>query len=205
MIIKIKNGFSRMSDALLETRSNQILNSMTGNANFASPIPTVMVMVTTVSDYSAALVMSGSGDRVRIATKNKKRDQLILALHKWCHYVMITSENDREIAQSSGFELARPPMPRPPLPMPDTPAIVNGISSGELVITIKPVPGSVNYRYELATLEDMRVNQWTPVYSTKIKQVFSGLTPGMKYFVRVVAIGNKGQLTTSKSVSHMSL
>ena len=55
-ILKMKNGFNRMSDADLNHKAGIILQAMTDNPNFPSPSPTLAQVTDTLNAYSAAVL-----------------------------------------------------------------------------------------------------------------------------------------------------
>ena len=116
-----------MSDALLETRSYQIVSSMKDNTNFTAPVPTVAQVEQMASDFFDALSLCADGSRLNIAIKNQKREVLINALHQWSRYVLFTSNDDVSVALTSGFQIAKASGPTPPLTKPETPSLQNGI------------------------------------------------------------------------------
>lgn len=63
-VLRITNGFDKLSDSNLEARANNILSSMTGNANFATPSPTLVVMQTGIDEFTSALAVAQSGARM---------------------------------------------------------------------------------------------------------------------------------------------
>lgn len=201
MILKLKNGFNRMSDPTLETRANQILGHMYGNPNFPAPVPTGEEMEAFIGAFSSVLTQCKNGDRVKIAEKNQNRKLLVQKLHLWSHYVLLKSEGDEVKALSSGFSIAAASSTRPPLQKPAALSITNGINNGEILCKGKRVAGAVSYVFEFATLEGMTSDQWNRIAATKTKQTISNLNRGTLYYCRIGAIGSNNQLVYSDVTS----
>ena len=90
-ILTITNGFAKLSDANLDLRANQILTAMTGNTNFEDPIPTLSALEDAIAAYADALFDCRDGDRLKVAIKNQKRDELIDILHLLADFVLFKS------------------------------------------------------------------------------------------------------------------
>jgi hypothetical protein len=54
-LLRITNGFDRLSDAQLEVKANTIVSSITGNSNFPTPTPTLADVQIAITAYTAAL------------------------------------------------------------------------------------------------------------------------------------------------------
>lgn len=201
MELKLRNGFPRMSDARLLTRSMQIKTSMDGNANFPNAVPTIADMATCIENFSNAVTDCKSGDRVKIAAKNEIRQTLIRYLHQWSHYVLFESNGNQAKAATSGFDIAPARSPRPPLAKPKALVVSNGINTGELACKGKRVAGAVSYLFEYATLEEMTANSWNRLTSSKAQLVIPSLNRGTLYYLRIGAVGSRGQLVYSDVTS----
>jgi hypothetical protein len=204
MSLRLKNGFKKMSDALLSVRTTQITTEMTGNANFPTPTPTLDEMLATAAGYNDALKNCADGGSELIAIKNAKREALIDALHLWALYVLLTANGNEAVAISSGFQIAKKPAPAPPLTKPEAPILLSGINPGELLVKGKRVAGSVSYVHQYATDGMMAKDNWLGLPCSKSSCVISGLTIGEKYNCRIVAIGRKDQVAYSDVVSRVA-
>ena len=204
MALKLKNNFNKLSDALLETRAKQIWSAMSLNASFPTPIPTVEQMEDIIGTYSNSLITCKSDDRFLIAEKNQRRAVVVENLHLWSYYVLQQSNGDIAKATTSGFSIAQERTPRPPLQKPASLEITPGINPGELFCKGKRVVGATSYLFEFTDHDGMIANSWQNVPATKTKQVISNLTPGVKYFCRMVALGTNNQLVYSDVTSRVA-
>ena len=72
-ILRITNGFDKLTDAALETRANAILTAITGNPAFPTPTPTIAELQNVLNTYSNALAKAEQGSPLEKAVKNQKK------------------------------------------------------------------------------------------------------------------------------------
>ena len=202
MKLKLRNGFSSMSDADFERSMFGIINAIAQNVHFPNPQPEVTAMELSASEFSVALNACKTGDRANIALKNAKRNVLEEHIAQWRLYVLLESNDDRVKASTSGFDVVPERTPRPPLTKPAALIIRNGINRGELVFKAIRVPNAISYVFEYTTLEGLTSDQWKSIPSSKTTQVSPALTRGTLYYCRVGAIGANNQLVYSDVISH---
>lgn len=181
-LLRLTNGFDRMSDANLVVRSQNIIAAMTGNANFPTPDPTLATMQTALDAFSDALDAAKTGDKTAIAIKNQKKADLVDQIHLLGAYVLYTSKQDSVIAVSSGFNIAKEPQPSPSITKPENFQVDNGLNTGELQVSFNPVPGARSYMYQYTS--DTAVTdatQWETETGTVKQNLFYGLTSGSRY------------------------
>ena len=203
--VRITNGFNELTDAYLLVRANFIATSMTGNASFPQPVPTLAELGDGITAFSAAVQAAEGGSRQDIAVKNDLRDSLINQLHLLGNYVLFTAAGDEVVATSSGFNVSRQPAPAPPITNPDGVALANGLNRGELLLSCKRMSGAKSYVHELTTWPVSAGSQWQSIVSTSSKNLFSGLESGKEYAGRVAAVGVKQQVVYSDVVARIAL
>lgn len=196
-MLRIANGFKQMADPKLYTPGSQIQSAMTNNPNFPDPKPTLVQLQAGLDGFADALQKCKTGDRVEIAIKRQKKQQLIDLLHLLGDYVIFQSNGDSAVAASSGFRVAKSPSPRPPLQKPGYYTVENGVNPGELLSKGARVPNAVSYNHQYATDENMALNSWTSVPSSKSTCVIPGLQSGVFYNCRIEVLGVKGQVVYS--------
>lgn len=202
MKLKLRNQFSAMSDPDFERSMFGIINSIAENVHFPNPLPEVTFMENLATEFSLALNQCKTGDRANIALKNAKRKVLEEHIAQWRMYVLLTSNEDRTKASTSGFDLVPERAPRPPLTKPEALKVSNGINRGELVFKAVRVQNAIGYVFEYTTLEGLTSDQWKSIPSSKTTQVSPALTRGTLYYCRVGAIGANNQLVYSDVISH---
>ena len=197
---KIKFSFIRLTDSDLETKAGFILQSMTGNPNFLTPIPTLVDLQTALTIYSSALVNAEDRSRLRIAEKIQARQNLELLLGQLGMYVMYIANGDDVILTSSGFTLANVPEPQT-IANPGQVTLSNGVSSGEMLAIVKAVYGAKSYIHQITANPLTDNSVWTNVTSSRSKMRYSNLKAGSKYWVRIAAIGSQNQTSVSPASS----
>lgn len=197
---KININFDRYSDADFENKAAYILASMKNNPAFPTPIPTLVDVEAALTKFSADLTAAATLDRVAIAEKNKSRLELELLLGQLGLYVMFIANGDTAILTSSGYTLSKVPEPRY-ITNPGNVNLSNGITSGELVASVKAVAGANGYLYQVATEEPTDSTQWESNYSGRSKFTFTGLIPGKRYWIRVAVTGRDEQVAYSPVAS----
>ena len=193
---KILTNLGKYADANLKDKSVYITTSMTGNPFFESPIPSITEVQGAVKAYSNALEAAAGLDRVKVAEKNQARKVLLGLLTQLGLYVMSVANGDAYMLTSSGFTLAKTPEPGK-LANPGTVTLSSGVTSGQMVSSIKRTKYARVYSYEIADKYANDVGNWTATHTTTSKHVFNGLVPGKQYWVRVAAIGTANQVTYS--------
>ena len=193
MNVKPAIGFlTKDSDAQLDQDTETIIASMTGNANFPTPSPTLVVIKAALDAFTAALSDAADGGVEKTAIKNAKREELVTLLRQLSSYVFATADDDMTKLLSSGFpaqKTARPPIG--PLPTPAAPFLSQGPVTGSLSASTPPINGSYiyNWRVALASAPAAFVKK---VQSTAARNTFDGLTPGQIYNVQLNAVGTAG-------------
>src|SRR5690606_15045409 len=81
-------GFSKTRDKELQLIAKTILDAMTDNSNFPSPIPSLAELKTLLNDYSAKLAVAYKpGSREDKALKRESRRRLEACLQQLAYYV----------------------------------------------------------------------------------------------------------------------
>jgi hypothetical protein len=202
-VIKVTNGFSRLSDANLLSRAGQINIAMTGNTNFPTPTPTLAALQTALSDFEIAMAKAKTGSELEKAIKNDKREALIDLLHALGNYVLFTANGDRTVALSSGFNIAKEPTPKPPITKPENLQVTEGPNAGELNIKFNRVIAARMYMIQYAEETGSTPLNWQSQSCTKSKFTLRQLQSGKKYLIRIVALGTDEQVMYSDPVSKL--
>jgi hypothetical protein len=204
MLLRITNGFEKLSDAALIAKAELIMTGMTGNANFPTPSPTLPVFQAGIDDFQASLGTAQGGGNYDKAVKNQKREELIDLIHSLSYYVLFTANGNRLIAQSSNLTIAKSPAPAPEVREPLNLQLDVGSYSGDLNLEFSKVPGARSYIYEIAQSPLTNNTAWTSKTGTIKKTTFNSLVPGERYHVRVMAVGINGQGVYSQTVSRIA-
>lgn len=198
---KILTSYSRLSDAELNAKATQVTTSMTGNVNFPSPIPTLEELRIVNEEFRAMMAAAKSGDRTKIMMKNQKREILVEMMNRLLRYVEMTANGDRLVLMSSGFDISKERSSAVELGLVESIKLNDGECSGELKMSCSGVAGARSYMFQYTEELLNGSTAWTSETATLSEHVFKGLTPGKKYWCRIVAIGSKNQQTVSEPVS----
>jgi hypothetical protein len=203
-IPKIKNGIEKFSDSALVEYASFIHQQISSRpATFASPTPGMVVYKTAIDDFQALMNVATGGDRVLIGQKNVLRNALELHTHVLSYYVMLTAQGNAQVILESGFQMVGPSQSSV-LTKPSDLRVTNGEQSGELLLKVKKVPGAASYSYQYSTDPAMKEESWKIENCTSSRCKLIGLTPGTTYYVRVGAIGTKGQVMFSDAASRIA-
>ncbi|MGN6399129.1 MAG: hypothetical protein ACTHMD_01670 [Flavisolibacter sp.] len=203
-VIRIVNGWEKLTPLNLVGESRYIISQMSGNVNFPTTDPTLATMTTLTNDLETAITDADAGGSYDRDLRDEKAQELIDALHQLGDYVVFTAKGNRLIAQSSGFTLAKTPSPNPPIEKPTGLQLFDGVNAGELLLRFLKVKGARGYMYQIAEGPFSETMQWTTAHGTIRQNLFTGLTSGKQYWVRVVALGIDGQVVYSDAVARIA-
>jgi hypothetical protein len=185
-----KYGFKGYSDSGLKDKLQHIIDSLTGNPNFLTPVPTLVVLQDKVDAYAQALADAQSRDEVAVSEKNDLRDELEVLFKALAGYVMnITS--DRTVILTSGFDATGPSDPVGHLPAPQL-KIESG--QGMVRIDISPIRGAANYIVEMCDIDPQLPEAEFYVIGNPTASRFEAACPPLQYrWIRVRANGSAGE------------
>jgi hypothetical protein len=203
MLAKVTLSFARMPDTELDNFAQAIIDSMTGNAAYASPPITMAALQAAKDDFTAKLAAAQTGGVADTAAKENSRQVLLGMLRQLAAFVQMKCANDRSILLTSGFQAQGERGASVPLTRPEGLAL-NNERTGRIVATMNPVNNANMYEGRIKLID----GDWLPsVFSGNSQRiVFQGLTRGKDYTVEVRALGGlTGQSDWSDPSSHMSM
>lgn len=177
------------SDPAFETKTQVILASMTGNVNFKNPTPSIPELLDSLNTYTEALAAAGSGDRTRIAAKNKARKALEAMLLDLADYVTLIAKGDREILLSSGFDLQKDGKSKRTLTAPAAFEVTAGKNPGEIAVKLAGSKNVSMYRHEYVQGAATDTSVWNVFTSTRQKYLHRGLKSGIHSFRSAAGLG----------------
>ena len=193
---RISISFGKFSDANFQKKAELIYNSMNGNAVYESLATPVAAMKAALDIYIENLKAAGTKDQNAVAQKNKSRQQLTALLKQLGLSVMVVANGDEPSLVSSGFTLNKKPEPRY-ISNPGNVTLSQGLSSGEMLSTVSAVWGANSYVHQIATEFPTEKTVWASNTSSASKFLFTNLTPGKQYWVRVAVVGSRNQVAYS--------
>jgi hypothetical protein len=183
--------------------ARDIVTAMTGNANYATPFPTLADIGTALDDLEAKITAAAGRDLVAIAARNVSWQTAKTLLRQLAGYVQMQCQNDLEILLTSGFRATKTPGPIGLLAPPENLSILYR-KSGEVLLSMDAIRGTTG-GYPIEQSEDG--GPWTGLLnSPKARLVeITGLTPTKTYRLRAAAVGTKGQSGWSNPVEFIAL
>lgn len=182
----IVTSFRRNNDSGLVIKTHLIVNSMTGNPNFAVPEPPLADVKAAADALDVAIVEAKeTATKTKILARENKRTALIELLNRLALYVKFTALDDAEVLASSGFTLSKTPEPIGVLAKPQN-FTVEPIQVGIVKLSIKAISGANGYQYEHRI---KGTDVWSIFMDTKSRTIINGLQSGEQYEFRVAGVG----------------
>lgn len=192
---KVRLNLAGLNPQLTLQLANNIKTSMTGNASFATPIPT-LASITTLITTAQTKVDAYETSRDALTMKLTERDDAMVALKaalaQLASYVDAASAGDEAKIQSAGMGVRASSVAAGVPDQVSNLAITAGDEQGELDAQWDPV--TKTRTYEVQTSPDpFTANSWVNRPSvTKSFTKITGLTSGSKIWMRVRSTGVGG-------------
>jgi hypothetical protein len=205
-------NFRSLNPSVLLTQAQQVIASMTGNANFpepyTAPAPSLAQLTTDLNNLQSAVTAVSVRDLSRIQERDAAFATLATDMLRLTRYVELVSDEDLVKLQSSGFMLrARAPRRTvfDTLPAPSQLMLTKGGLSGQIMVKASRLSGAGSYEVQLAAADPTTEASWNPAGTFKncSRILLQGLTPGKTYSVRLRGIGTGGPGTWSSAASLM--
>jgi hypothetical protein len=202
MKLKIKASYKKPSDTFLLKLGGRIKAGMKNNPYLPNPIPTQPEVEKAYVDFEVSLSIAGRNDRTLLSAKNDKKAVLIGLLAKLADYVTITSNGDKTILLSSGFDITGIKGASQDLTPIEQLDVEIG-PPGQAIARVKRVPGARVYMFQCTPDPITPDSDWTSETSTDRENTFTNLKSIAKYWFRVIAIGRGKQSVSSVLVSRV--
>lgn len=190
--LKLKIGFTRNSDSLLSVIAAFIVTCLTNNVFF--PGLNIAELVAASTAFAKALEDAKTRSIESVAKKNQCRVVLTQALKSVGLTIMGIANGDSEMLNSTGYPIAKTPGPRT-IGNPGTVFLKPGISSGMVDAWVKPEKPAPSYLFQITGTdpESEEKSEWNSFGSTVGKFTFTDLVPRKQYWIKVIAVGARGQ------------
>ena len=208
-IIKPVLGTTGITDSDFVSRLSAIHDKMNGNPAYPNPPVDMPSFKAAIDAFSTAIAAALDGGKNAIAARDKARADVTVMFRLLGHYVEVASKDDMNTFLSSGFLPVTPrqKLTAQPVAVPSITALDQG-STGQLVVTIKPVAKARSYdlRYAPAAPAGTAIT-WTTiaVATTKPAPIIYNLTPGTTYTLQVRAFGRLGYSDWSSPIDRMAI
>lgn len=202
-IVKVSLAFAQTSDADLSAFTQNVIDSLTGNAGFPTPAVPLADLTAALAAFNDALVAAAQGGPQETAAKNAARNALVGLLRQEAYYVQSTAIGDLAKLLSSGFNNINTNRTQSQLDAPVIVGIENEMST-QLVVHLQPVPNARAYEAQVKN----GTGGFLPagIFTKARRLVLTGLTPGQTYTVQSRAVGGStGYSNWSDPVSHMAM
>ena len=193
---KVKLNIRNLSPLEKVAKARQIVTSLTGNASFTTPHPT-LAQVTTGADDLESAYSDAQTARQAAQTKTSilrdKEDVLETLLRQIAAYIESVGGNDESTILSAGLDVrsaASPTIaPTPPTALTAT----DGDEEGEIDLTWDKVKGAKSYVIERSPDPPTATSWGHATVVLKSSATINGLTAGTRYWFRVAAVLSSGQ------------
>ena len=199
-VISLALSFTQYTDSDFLQLSQYVVECMTGNPAFTTPVPTLEAMADAISDYSEKLTAAGGKDQVAAAEKTQSRLFLETMMGKLGLYVMFTAMGDEAALKSSGFPTVKERTSRQ-ITNPGNVTLSNGVTSGQIQSKVKSQKTARSYLHQITDSEPTEDTVWDTRSVSTCKYVFSGLIPGKRYWIKVAVVGPGDQIAYSPVAS----
>lgn len=190
----VKLALSGLSPAKLVERARAIVLALTGNADFTTPVPTLLVVTAATDAVEAAdaAVLNNGGKQDYLA-RDQRVQELRDLLTLLGSYVQVTSGGDPEKILSAGYPTRKPAEPVGPMTqVGDLQATANKLV-GVIDLRWNRAKGRMFYEAQQNDGDPLVEANWNPLInlSSNVYKV-KDLESGKAYSFRVRAVGAAG-------------
>lgn len=200
---KLILNYQKYNDAKLDVKTQAIIGSLTGNANFPITSPSLIDFTDVASAFSSSLTAAASRARVAVSLKNDARETLLTSLRLLAMNIDSLAESNRSKLVSSGMDLAIEGDNTIGLAAPQEFIIADGKNPGEVKFMVKAVENAKSYIFEYTEEPLTLESSWISKGASTREYTFGNMTSGKRIYGRVVAIGTRGQEVTTNVLTRM--
>lgn len=181
----------------------RVIDRMENNPVFPNPPAALADLKKLLPEFQTALANAEGRDKQMVSIKNDKKANMLAKLQELCDYVTVTSNGDRTLILSSGFDVTNATSSGSNLPPSIEMLDVELGPSGDATTRAKSVTGAKGYVHQYAKEQPSMNTEWIGIGSSHSNYTFEGLASDKRYWFRVVAIGTDGQRGYSPVVSRV--
>jgi|SRR6185436_16321346 len=186
-------------------KARLIQTKMTGNADFPTPIPTLIILGGLIDALSLAYENALGGDKIKKSLMRIALKDLMTALNTMLGYVASVSAGDETMILSTGFDVKRPRTPAGILPPPVNVRAVFGNVPGEIILRWAGVTRRLIYKVQMNDTPADDTNWKDLTYTGKIRLGVNSLISDKVYGFRIASISAEGLGNYSDAASHKAL
>ena len=198
-ILKVSLAFAYLSDALLDSFTENVHNKMLANAAaFPSPPLSMSALALLNTAFTNALAAAHKGSVESTTLKEAAR---VAGLRTLAHFVQETADTVAML-ESSGFDAVEVSHAQSELATPAITRVINK-TSGQLKVDVTPVKNAKSFEARVAVGSAAPVSAGAFPNSKSV--LLKGLTPGTVYVIQVRAVGGStGWSAWSEPATHMA-
>ena len=188
----ISLSFKKYNQAEVAQFANNVINSMTKDAQFITLKPFVDDLNADYGAFTTAVTNAIYGGTLLIREKNRKMADLNAELETVANQVEALANGNEDVIEAAGYQVRIPNKPITELIAPIGLTVLNvSDKSGAVKLSWKPTPGAVNYGIErLYAGETVWQNG---DYSTASTIIITDLKPGSQITFHLRALGTKNK------------
>jgi hypothetical protein len=225
-VVRAVMGFSTLTDPNLTSLSNGVLKSLTGNAPFPTPTPSLAVFTTDLTTFSNAATAALDGGKNARAVGDKSKKVLVADLRQLAMYCESNCNEDPATFNTSGFTAKAKASASGPISVPVIKSLDYGTVPGEILVSIKATLGAKSYNLRFGPMPPGTATAlgaasstgpqagpgpaaapaaWTviPIATIRKAILLDNLVSGTVYAVQVQAFGAQGLSAWSDSSTIM--
>lgn len=198
---KVKIGFSGLSVPNQIERARNIVTLMTGNANYTTPSPTLVVVGDAVDALETAYNQSRNRDKAKMVTMRSRRKEMLYLVVQLASYVQDASGGNEEKILSSGYSVVGAKTPHPVIAGAVTNVrLSDGAVSGSIRVDWDKATNTVLYVVFASTQPEFTYLDVQGI-TTKTQKEIGELSPGTRYWIRILPLGREEMGPISEPIS----
>jgi hypothetical protein len=202
MKLKIKKSYRRASDLKTLGMGDRVSDSLKGNEKFPEAETARLKLENKCNDFRKSISMAGRKDRTLSSAKNDLKAELTGILDDLADYVTTTSNGDKTMLLSSGFDITGDKDLSQALP-PIEKLVVVSDQPGQATTRVKRVAGARSYVHQYTADPLSPDSVWVSETTAEREHTFSSLKSVVRYWFRVIAVGKGKQSVYSTPVARV--
>ncbi len=192
----IRRNWSRLNRQARVDAAKLVHTNLTGNTDVPSPMPTLAALQTVITAAQTAIDEVAALEqtlKIKRAERDAKVDAVVAALGQEASTVEAVTNGDPTKMLGAGFEIAESGgAPVGDLPAPEDVRVTAGDNDGEVDVAWDSLRGAGSYEQQTNTDPNASTGWVARGTSTRSSTTLSGLTSGVRIWVRVRGIGAAG-------------
>lgn len=194
---RVKLGLYGLTVAEVIQYCRNVITSMTGNAYYPAPVPTLEALTTAVNELETAQDNASDGGKTLTAIRNEKLAAVFNLMRQLRDHVNVVGDGNEVILLSSGFALAKLPEPKTGVKTPQNVTAKTQETPGDVLVECNTLAAA-----ELYQIRYQPMNPETPEVLDEVwdvldpvapkKQLVTGLKAATYYWFEMRGVGRKG-------------